>query len=85
MRRCAVSCGVASAVGIPLLKETYAPVIRLRRAAKNGDLEKLAAAHPHLIQAHGSKLRILYENLTRPITILFSSLVCFVLSLYMAL
>ncbi|KJA21402.1 hypothetical protein HYPSUDRAFT_140645, partial [Hypholoma sublateritium FD-334 SS-4] len=80
----AISCGVISAVGIPLLKETYAPVIRLRRAAKNGDPEKLAAAHPHLIQAHGSKMRVLYDNLTRPITILFSSLVCFVLSLYMA-
>ncbi|KAF9482294.1 multidrug resistance protein 4 [Pholiota conissans] len=80
----AISCGAASAIGIPLLRETYAPVIRLRRAAKSGDPEKVAKAHPHLLKEHGSKLHVLYINLIRPITLLFGSLVCFVLSLYMS-
>ncbi len=59
---CSFMC-VVSLVGIPLLKETYAPIIRLRRAAKSGDLEKTAAMHPHLVQAHASKLHVLRENL----------------------
>lgn len=80
-----VACGLVSLVGIPLLEETYAPVIRLRRAAKSGDPEKQAAAHPHLLQEHGSKLHVLWINLYRPVHLLFNSLVCFVLSLYMAL
>ena len=41
--------------------------------------------HPHLQQSHGNKLRVLWENLERPVTMLFKSLICFILSLYMAL
>lgn len=77
---------MVSALAIPLLRETYAPVIRLRRAAKNGDLERFAATHPHLVQANdANKILVLYENLTRPVTLLFRSFICFALSLYMAL
>jgi len=80
----AIVCGVAGAIGIPLLRETYAPVIRLRRARKSGDPEAAGRAHPHLQEAHGSKLHILWINLERPFEILFRSFICFVLSLYMA-
>lgn len=80
-----VACGAVSAVGIPLLQETYGPVIRLRRAAKSGDPEKAATLHPHLQQEHSSKLHILWVNLERPFEMLFRSSVCFILSLYMAL
>ncbi|KAJ3516908.1 hypothetical protein NLJ89_g836 [Agrocybe chaxingu] len=51
----AITCGVASLVGIPLLQETYAPVIRLRRAAKSSDPEAAAKLHPALQVAHGNK------------------------------
>ena len=64
--------------------ETYAPVIQLRRAKKSGDPEKAAKAHPHLEQEYSSKMSILWVNLSRPITILFRSFICFILSLYMA-
>ncbi|KAF8967302.1 multidrug resistance protein 4 [Flammula alnicola] len=80
----AIACGVVGLLGIPLLRETYAPIIRLRRAAKAGDREKVAAAHPHLLKEHGSKLLVLWINLSRPFTILFRSFICFILSLYMA-
>ncbi|KAF8903320.1 major facilitator superfamily domain-containing protein [Gymnopilus junonius] len=77
-------CAVCGAFSIPLLRETYAPVIRQRKAAKSGDPEKVAKAHPHLQKEHGSKLHVLWINLSRPITLLFRSLICFMLSLYMA-
>ena len=78
-------CGLASIVGIPLLRETYAPVIRLCIAKHSGDPEKAAKAHPHLIQNHGSGLHLIWVNISRPFILLTRSLVCFVLSLYMAL
>ncbi|KAF8966560.1 multidrug resistance protein 4 [Flammula alnicola] len=80
----AITCAAASLVGIPFLRETYAPVIRLRRARRSADPESAARAHPALMQAHGSKLHILYVNLTRPIILLCRSFICFILSLYMA-
>ncbi|KAJ7129185.1 major facilitator superfamily domain-containing protein [Mycena epipterygia] len=76
--------GIASAVGIPLLRETYAPILRLRKAKKSGDPEKAALNHPVLVAQHSSKLHYLWINLSRPATLLFGSLVCFMLSLYMA-
>ncbi|CAA7264391.1 unnamed protein product [Cyclocybe aegerita] len=80
----AITCGVASLVGIPLLQETYAPVIRLRRAAKSSDPEAAAKMHPALQAAHGNKWHIMWINLSRPIELLFRSFICFILSLYMA-
>ncbi|KAF9051613.1 multidrug resistance protein 4 [Panaeolus papilionaceus] len=77
-------CGVAACIGIPVLRETYAPVIRMRRAAKSGDLETAKKAHPHLLQEHGSKLHVLWVNLARPTTILMNSPIAFILSLYTA-
>ncbi|KIM47070.1 hypothetical protein M413DRAFT_268955 [Hebeloma cylindrosporum] len=79
----AITCGVVSLFGIPLLKETYAPIIQLRLAKKSGNLEKALKSHPHF-QEERSKLHILWLNLARPITILFNSFICFILSLYAA-
>lgn len=81
----ACACAVASILGIPLLSETYAPVIRLRLAEKSLDPEKAAQGHPALLQAHGSKLYVLWLNLSRPAILITHSLICFMLSLYMSL
>ena len=77
-------CASASVIGIPILRETYAPIIRLR-LAKSADLEKAAKEHLTLVASHGSKLDILWMNLSRPAIILTRSFICFILSLYMAL
>ncbi|KAJ7068800.1 major facilitator superfamily domain-containing protein [Mycena amicta] len=76
--------GISSAVGIPFLRETYAPIIRLRRAQHDPDAEIAAKAHPVLLKEHSSKLHYLWINLSRPAILLFGSIVCFLLSLYMA-
>ncbi|KAF8800562.1 MFS general substrate transporter [Phlegmacium glaucopus] len=78
-----IVCGVISVVTIPLLRETYAPVIRQRRAAKSGDRENTVSSHLAIVNGHG-KLYYLWLNLSRPVTLLFGSFICFVLSLYMA-
>ena len=80
-----VLCAIAGLVGVPFLRETYAPVIRLRIAKKAADPEKAAQAHPHLAHNHGAKLRLIWVNLERPFILLTRSFVCFILSLYMAL
>ncbi|KAJ7771073.1 major facilitator superfamily domain-containing protein, partial [Mycena maculata] len=80
----ATLAGVSSVVGIPLLRETYSPILRLSKAKKTADPEKAAEAHPVLLREHTSKLHYLWINLSRPATLLFGSLICFMLSLYMA-
>lgn len=77
-------CGFAAVLGIPFLRETYSPVIRLRLAKQMDDPEKAARQHPHLLQNHGSKLHLIWVNLHRPAILLTRSFVCFILSLYMA-
>jgi len=57
----------------------------MRRALKIGDFEKAAKVHPTLLQADSNKLSVFWVNLYRPVEILFRSLICFILSLYMAL
>ena len=78
-------CGLAAVIGIPFLRETYSPVIRLRLAQKSTDPEKAARMHPHLMQNHGGKWHLMWINLSRPFILLTRSFVCFILSLYMAL
>ena len=75
----------AAIFGIPLLRETYHPVIRLRRAKKSADPERAAKLHPHLVQEHGSKLHRLWVDMSRPFILLTQSIICFLLSAYMAL
>ncbi|KAH7924032.1 MFS general substrate transporter [Leucogyrophana mollusca] len=78
-------CGAASILAIPFLRETYAPVIRLRRDKSARDPEAAAAAHPNLVLHHTGKWQYLWINLSRPVILLTQSFICFVLSLYMAL
>ena len=66
------------------MRETYAPVIRLRHAQKSGDSEALARI-PDLVLEQRDVWKFLWVNLTRPFIILARSFVCFMLSLYMAL
>jgi hypothetical protein len=92
-------CGVASAVSIPLLRETYSPVIRERLLLKEGDSEKAiqvenAGVAKELAErdvivlseaATMTKAHFIWVNLTRPIVLLTRSMICFMLSLYTAL
>ncbi|KAG2132056.1 multidrug resistance protein 4 [Suillus clintonianus] len=74
--------GAAAMLGIPLMRESYAPVIRLRRAKSSPDLEKAAKGHPAFTM---NKWAYLWINLKRPFILLTQSFICFILSLYMAL
>ena len=73
-------CGLASIIAIPLLRETYAPVIRRRLHAQNAGLEKGIT-----ISGEQDRLGYLWINLKRPVILLTRSFICFILSLYMAL
>ena len=77
--------GAAAIIGIPLMKETYAPVIRLRLYDMALDPEKIAEGHPVLTAHHMDKWAYLWVNLKRPAILLTRSFICFILSLYMAL
>ncbi|KAG1762330.1 multidrug resistance protein 4 [Suillus placidus] len=79
------TCGVAAVIGIPFLRESYAPVIRLRREKMATDLEKAPTGHPALTAHHMNKWVYLWINLKRPVILLTRSFICFILSLYMAL
>lgn len=74
-------CGVASIFAIPLLRETYAPVIRRRLLACGEDLEKVEPTDAEM----EDKWAYIWLNLKRPIILLTRSFICFILSLYMAL
>ncbi|KAG6831201.1 hypothetical protein H0H87_005917 [Tephrocybe sp. NHM501043] len=75
--------GVSAAIGIPLLKETYGPVIRLKRAKATGDPEALNRVY-RIANVREKSFSFLWENLSRPIVMLCRSFICFILSLYMA-
>ena len=75
--------GAISLFGIPLLRETYAPAIRARKLKQANDPEKMAKAR--ILEANTDKWLTLRQNLVRPIVLLTRSLICFLLSLYMAL
>ncbi|KAK0482188.1 multidrug resistance protein 4 [Armillaria novae-zelandiae] len=75
-------CLLSGIFAVPLLEETYAPVIRERIAKRSGDLEK--AAHFHNPIGEMGKLEYLWINISRPVILLFRSFICFILSLYMA-
>lgn len=80
---CAGASLLASIIGISLLEETYAPIIRIRRAKRNGDPEFATKFSAPVV--HTSKLQYLWITLSRPIVLLTRSIVCFMLSFYMAL
>lgn len=78
-------CGVAALIGIPLLRETYAPVIKLRVAQQSSDPEKLGNLRSAREAEQGNRWEYLWLNLKRPAMILTHSFICFILSLYIAL
>jgi hypothetical protein len=78
-------CGAAAIFGIPLLRETYAPVIKLRRDKVALDSEKGTAELPSLTPHHMGGWAYLWINLQRPVILVTRSFICFILSLYMAL
>lgn len=82
-----MTCGVASVVALPLLRETYGPVIQKRRERKRlaADPEAAARAASASQQTTREKLQVLYDNLTRPVILLTRSFICFILSAFMAL
>ncbi|THU82725.1 MFS general substrate transporter [Dendrothele bispora CBS 962.96] len=69
-------CGLASLIGILVLRETYAPVIRSRKG------ENEAIATPIGQESHWRKI---YNSFSRPIILLTRSSICAMLSLYLAL
>ncbi|KAF6753899.1 major facilitator superfamily domain-containing protein [Ephemerocybe angulata] len=81
----AILCAISSVIGIPLLRETYAPVIRWKRAIKEGNVEVAERLNPSVLAAHGgTKSQVIWTNLSRPVVLLTRSYVCFLLSLYQA-
>ncbi|KAF9247174.1 multidrug resistance protein 4 [Melanogaster broomeanus] len=78
-------CGIAGFLALALLRETYAPIIRLQHDKYATDPEKAASAHPNLIVHHTSHWNHLWTNLARPVVLLTRSSICFMLSLYVAL
>ncbi|KAG7093576.1 hypothetical protein E1B28_007245 [Marasmius oreades] len=79
----AATCGIASLIGIPLLRETYAPVLQ-RRKAKRMDPENRLQLNIETPAGNMSKAQYLWLNLSRPIVLLTRSFICFILSLYMS-
>jgi MFS family permease len=75
-------CSLAALIGIPFLRETYAPVIRLRLAKMSSEPEKVAEAH---LPMNKPIWHILWLNLSRPVILLSHSFICFILSLYLAM
>ncbi|KAG6830106.1 hypothetical protein H0H92_002155 [Tricholoma furcatifolium] len=56
--------GLASVSGIPLLRETYAPVLRYRKALASGDPEQIAKRRAILVQGTEGKLAYMWMSLT---------------------
>ncbi|KAG2124939.1 major facilitator superfamily domain-containing protein [Suillus cothurnatus] len=77
-------CGIAAVLGIPFMKESYAPVIRRRRENVGADLKE-SSEHLSLTAGRMGKWAYLWINLKRPVMLLTRSFICFILSLYMAL
>ncbi|KAL1742827.1 major facilitator superfamily domain-containing protein [Schizophyllum fasciatum] len=60
----AILNGVASLVGIPVLRETYHPLLRLRQARRNGDSER------HL-SAQADKGQLFWLSIARPVQFIY--------------
>lgn len=78
--------GLCALLAVPFLRETYAPVIwrRLQRSQQSADPEKGPVAPVSSGPSTNDKLRYMWLNLSRPVVLLCTNLVCFMLSLYMA-
>lgn len=89
----AALAGFSALIGIPFLRETYAPVLRARAARQRAfDVEATVLEQPGKelfgTQAQSkvpSSGEVLRSSLTRPIVMLSTNFICFILSLFMAL
>ncbi|EJD54512.1 MFS general substrate transporter [Auricularia subglabra TFB-10046 SS5] len=77
--------GLSLIVGLPLLRETYAPVIIERRALRRAKEAEAAGQPPAKVPKPPPLGQVLWINLTRPFILLTRSLTCFMLSFYTAL
>ena len=84
--------GLCALIGIPFLRETYTPVIRARLAKRLAfDVEATVLEQPgkNLFTAppppKPETKDVLLTSLTRPVVLLSTSFICFILSLFMAL
>ncbi|KAH8922957.1 MFS general substrate transporter [Atractiella rhizophila] len=75
---------IAAVIGVIFLSETYAPVIRMRIAKREGKMEQFVKAYPEFSIDKEDKLRLFWVNISRPVVLLFGNFVCFLLSTYMA-
>ncbi|KAJ7100208.1 multidrug resistance protein 4 [Mycena belliarum] len=73
----------ASLVGIPFLRETYSPLLKLRLMPQPADLEKAVQPIAGMDPSPG-KIHYMWITFSRPLLLLSHSFVCFTLSLYMA-
>ncbi|KAJ7634899.1 multidrug resistance protein 4 [Roridomyces roridus] len=74
---------IASFIGLPFLRETYSPVLKLRWLAQRADPEKALDLPAGACQPPRT-LRYLWDNFSRPMYLLSHSFICFILSAYMA-
>ncbi|KAG2128300.1 multidrug resistance protein 4 [Suillus bovinus] len=73
--------GAAAILGIPLMRETYAPLISHRLNTRALNAEKTCVGYPDLAAHHRDKWAYLWVNLKRPVILLTHSFICFILSL----
>lgn len=78
----AIICGVASVAGIPVFRETYAPVVRYRLARRLFGAE---GGGETVEDTREDTMRYIWTSMHRPFILLTRSVVCFLLSLYLAL
>lgn len=83
----AVLSGLLGVVCIPLLRETYAPVLRRRKYAS--DLKSVADLEKHSVfvppAASEKIINKIWLNFSRPVVLLTRSFICFILSVYNSL
>lgn len=81
----AALCGFAALLGIPFFRETYTPVIRARLARRHPNIEAGTGVPVLATAAKEEKFRYIWVNIHRPFILLTRSIICFLLSLYLAL
>lgn len=82
----AIASGLGGVVGILVLRETYGPIIRIRRARKQVKAAgERTFEHDLILGQHLDFKHVMWVNMSRPFALLFGGFVCFILSLYMGL
>ena len=82
----AIGAALGGFIGTLVLEETYAPVIRIRRAQREIlETGVRTIEHDVLLEQHLDYKHVLWLNMTRPFALLFGSFICFILSFYMGM